>query len=308
MAVFFMSNNNDDQFRALASLTLQEAYYDFILSRQASRCSPATMEFYKYTSGKFISWLEAQGVTSPLNVSVRYVREFIALQIRQEKADNTVHDIARAIKTLLRFWHNEKYIDNPVIFSMPKVEKKRLPCLSAEELGIVIKACSNPRDKALVLFLADSGLRRAEAVCLNWGDVEMSNGLVHVIRGKGGKARSAVIGAVTRRALLSYRRTLSNVAENAPLFQSKGGTRFTGWGLRLVFTRLSKKTGIQVSPHAMRRTFVILSLRGDMDVLHLQAILGHSSLEMVQHYAQLMDEDLIREHSTHSPVDNLRHR
>ena len=58
----------------------------------------------------------------------------------------------------------------------------------------------------------------------------------------------------------------------------------------------------------MRRTFVILSLRGDMDVLHLQAILGHSSLEMVQHYAQLMDEDLIREHRAHSPVDNLRHR
>jgi site-specific recombinase XerD len=308
MAVFFMSNNNDDQFRALASLTLQEAYYDFILSRQALGCSPATMEFYKYTSGKFISWLEAQGVNSPLNVSVRYVREFIALQIRQEKADNTVHDIARAIKTLLRFWHNEKYIDAPVIFTMPKVEKKRLPCLSAEELETVIKACSTSRDKALVLFLADSGLRRAEAVSLNWGDVEMSNGLVHVIRGKGGKARSAVIGAVTRRALLSYRRTLSNVAENAPLFQSKGGTRFTGWGLRLVFTRLSKKTGIQVSPHAMRRTFVILSLRGDMDVLHLQAILGHSSLEMVQHYAQLMDEDLIREHSAHSPVDNLRHR
>jgi len=152
MAVFFMSNKNDDQFRALASLTLQEAYYDFILSRQASRCSPATMEFYKYTSGKFISWLESQGVNSPLNVSVRYVREYIALQIRRERADNTVHDIARAIKTLLRFWHNEKYIDDPVIFTMPKVEKKRLPCLSAEELEIIIKACSTPRDKALVLL------------------------------------------------------------------------------------------------------------------------------------------------------------
>jgi integrase/recombinase XerD len=308
MAVFFMSNKNVDQFRALASLTLQEAYYDFILSRQASRCSPATMEFYKYTSGKFISWLEAQGVNSPLNVSVRYVREYIALQIRQEKADNTVHDIARAIKTLLRFWHNEKYIDEPVVFSMPKVEKKRLPCLSADELKKVFEACSIPRDKALVLFLADSGLRRAEAVALNWGDVDMGSGLVNVKRGKGGKARSAVIGAMTRRVLLSYRRTLTNTSENAPIFQSRGGARFTGWGLRLVFTRLSKKTGIAVSPHAMRRTFVILSLRGNMDVLHLQALLGHSSLEMVQHYAQLMDEDLIREHRAHSPVDNLRHR
>jgi len=266
------------------------------------------MEFYKYTSGKFISWLEDQGVNSPPYVSVRYVREYIAHQINLKKSDNTVHDIARAIKTLLRFWHNEKYIDTPVTFSMPKVEKKRLPCLSAEELETVFKACSTSRDKALVLFFADSGLRRAEVVSLNWGDVDMSSGLVNVKRGKGGKSRSAVIGAMTRRVLLSYRRTLANTSENAPLFQSRGGARFTGSGLRLVFTRLSRKTGIPVSPHAMRRTFVILSLRGNMDVLHLQALLGHSSLEMVQHYAQLMDEDLVREHRAHSPVDNLRHR
>ncbi|MCX6059205.1 MAG: tyrosine-type recombinase/integrase [Chloroflexi bacterium] len=303
-----MSGKNVDHFKALASLTLQEAYYDFILSRQASRCSPATLEFYKYTSGKFISWLENQGINSPLHVSVRHVREYIALQISHEKSDNTVHDIARDIKTLLRFWHNEKYIDTPVTFSMPKVEKKRLPCLSAEELETVFKACSTPREKAMILLLADSGLRRAEAVALNWGDVDMSSGLVTVKRGKGGKPRSSVVGAMTRRILLSYRRTLTNTSENAPLFQSREGARFTGSGFRLVFTRLSKKTGIPFSPHAMRRTFVILSLRGNMDVLHLQAILGHSSLDMVQHYAQLMDEDLIREHRAHSPVDNLRHR
>jgi len=28
-------------------------------------------------------------------------------------------------------------------------------------------------------------------------------------------------------------------------------------------------------------------------------------LEMVRHYAQLMDEDLVREHKAHSPMDNL---
>lgn len=303
-----MSQNNSNVFRALASPSLADAYHDFVLSRQASRCSPATLEFYKYTAGKFVAWLQDQGISLLQDVTARSVREYLALKISQEKSDNTVHDIARAIKTLLRFWHSEGYIDNPVNFAMPKVEKKRLPCLTADELETVIKACENPRDRAMVLFLADSGLRRAEVVALNWGDVDMSNGLVQVKRGKGGKARSAVIGASTRRALLSYRRTLVNVSEGAPLFQAKGETRFTGWGLRLVFTRLSKRTGIPISPHAMRRTFVILSLRGDMDVLHLQAMLGHSSLEMVRHYAQLMDEDLIREHKAHSPIDNLNRR
>ena len=42
-----------------------------------------------------------------------------------------------------------------------------------------------------------------------------------------------------------------------------------------------------------------------MDVLHLQALLGHASLDMVQHYAQMIDEDLLSSHQAHSPIDNL---
>ena len=49
-----------------------------------------------------------------------------------------------------------------------------------------------------------------------------------------------------------------------------------------------------IRSHAMRRTFVILSLRADMDVLHLQTILGHESLEMTRHYAQMVDGTFCR--------------
>jgi integrase/recombinase XerD len=305
MAVFFMSQTKVQEKWTLASFALHDAYTDFVLSRQAMQCTPATMEFYRYTAGKFLSWLDKQGITEPQEVTARHVREYLAMITGEGKADKTINANARAIRTLLRFWHDENYLPAPVKFAMPKMEKKRLPCLTADELDKIIKACANPRDKALVLFMADSGLRREEIVNLNWQDVDMTSGLVTVRRGKGGKARSAVVGANTRRAILAYRRTLENTADNAPLFQARGGVRFTGSGLRLVFRRLSERTGIKVSPHAMRRTFVILSLRGDMDVLHLQAMLGHSSLEMVQHYAQLVDDDLLRSHKAHSPIDNL---
>ena len=92
---------------------------------------------------------------------------------------------------------------------MPRLEKKRLPVLTAEQLKQIVNAC-NVRDKAIVLFLVDSGLRRAEVVSLSWADVDMTSGLVRVKRGKGKKDRSAVIGATTRRALLAYRRTLAD--------------------------------------------------------------------------------------------------
>jgi integrase len=189
------------------------------------------------------------------------------------KSDKTLHAHARAIRTLLRFWYAEKYIPEPVTYAMPRMEKKRLPVLSADELNKILSACKNPRDKALILFMADSGLRRGETT--------------------------------SRRALLAYRRTLGSPSDDSPMFISRSGGRFTGTGVLLIFRRLTAKTGIHITPHSLRRTFVILSLRAGMDVLHLQAMLGHASLDMVQHYAQMVDDDLLQEHKAHSPIDNL---
>jgi site-specific recombinase XerD len=290
---------------SLVSVALTDAYTDFMLSRQAMQCSPATLSFYRFTLGAFFAWLERQGVTAPQELTARLVRQYLAELVGRGKADGTVRDHARAIRTLAIFWEAEKYITEPVKFAIPKVAKKRLPVLTADELRRVIANCRNVRDRAIVAFMADSGLRRAEVCELNWSDVDFGSGLVVVRRGKGGKARSAVVGATTRRALLAYRRTLEDVSDGTPLFQARQGARFTGSGLLQIFRRLSRQTGIHVTPHALRRTFVILSLRADMDVLHLQALLGHASLDMTMHYAQMVDQDLLQSHKAHSPIDNL---
>ena len=53
----------------LTSVALTDAYTDFILSRQAMNCTPATLEFYKHTAGAFLTWAESQGVTAPDEVT-----------------------------------------------------------------------------------------------------------------------------------------------------------------------------------------------------------------------------------------------
>ncbi len=298
--------------RSLASLraiALLDAYTDFMLSRQAMLCSPATMAFYHYTAGAFLRWIQSQGLQAPADLTVRHVREYLAQLVGQGKTDRTVHDHARAVKTLLRFWHAEGYLPAPIAFQMPKLQQRRMPVLSADQLRQILAVDLSARDRALILFLADSGLRRAEICALNWGDADLRSGLVRVRKGKGGKARTAAIGATTRRAVLLYRRHgAGDAADGAPLFRTRTGARLTGNAIRLVLHRLSVQTGIHVTAHALRRTFVILSLRGGMDVLHLQALLGHASLEMVQHYAQMVDEDLLQAHRAHSPIDHLTER
>ena len=161
-------------------------------------CTHATLEFYKYTVGKFLEWIEQRGVTSPEQVIARYVREYIAELAAKGKADTTVWNNARAIKTMLLFWQAEGYIPAVPKYEMPKKAKKRLPMLTTEQLQHVLSVC-NLRDKTIVLFMVDSGLRREEVCKLDWEDVNMQNGLVRIRMDKGRKDRSAVIGARTRR-------------------------------------------------------------------------------------------------------------
>lgn len=298
------ANKKTGQDRTLTSPMLVEAYTDFILSRQAMQCSPATLEFYKYTTAVFLFWLEKRSITSPQEIAAKHVRGFLAELSEQNKSDWTLHDNARAIRTMLKFFHAEGHMSNPTTFAMPKIAQKRLLVLSADEVSRVLKACS-VQEKAIILLMVDTGLRRSEVTSLDWGDLDMNTGLTRIRRGKGGKARSVVLGASTRRALLTYRRQLEDTRDNAPLIQSSLGGRFTGSGLLQLFRRIHKASGMPITPHSLRRTFVILSLRSGMDPLHLQALLGHGSLEMVYHYAQMQDEDLIQAHNSFSPIDNL---
>ncbi len=63
--------------------------------------------------------------------------------------------------------------------------------MSLADLGAMLDTCQRrrfygARDRALMLFLLDSGLRRAEFQALDVGHVNLDNGSVVVIRGKGG--------------------------------------------------------------------------------------------------------------------------
>lgn len=146
-----------------------------------------------------------RGEVSASEVTARHVRTYLAELQEQDLSDSYVHGHARAIKTLTRFFAAEGYREEPVSFRMPRVDRKRQLVLSGEELGRVLEACDNLRDRAVVLLLVDSGLRASEALALDWGDLDIPSGIVRVRRGKGGKARSAVCGVRTRRALLRYR-------------------------------------------------------------------------------------------------------
>jgi len=202
----------------------------------------------------------------------------------------------------LRYLYAEEWIPKLISFQMPRVGEKRLPILSIEEVQKVIRACENARDKAIIMLMVDTGVRRSEACGLNWEDIDLSTGMCLVRNGKGKKDRSVVIGVKTRRVLLKYRRVISS-GHGGPLFQTRTGGRLSPLGLRSLLVRLSEKTGVNISPHALRRTFVVMALKGGMSIAHVQAIMGHATPVMTLEYARLVDDDLLSAHKAHGPVD-----
>lgn len=289
--------------KASASISLEEAYTDFVLSREAMLCRPRTIQFYVFTLGKFMDWIAKGSVVRADEISARHVRMYLSALAQRELADTYVHSHARAIRTFVRFLHSEGYHPSEVKFQMPAIAQKRLPVLVADELRQVISVCKQSRDLALVLLMADTGIRRAELCALNWGDIDINKGTIAIREGKGGKFRTVIAGVRTRRALLKYRRTVLS-ERSSPVLQTRSGGRMSHNGLRSMLLRIGNRAGIRLSPHILRRTFATLSLRAGMNPLHLQGLLGHSSLEMTNHYVQMLDDDLQMAHKAFGPIDN----
>ncbi|MBI5304880.1 MAG: tyrosine-type recombinase/integrase [Chloroflexi bacterium] len=167
------------------------------------------------------------------------------------------------------------------------------------------------RDRAIVLFLLDTGLRASEICSLTIGDVEQKTGRVEIKHGtmggaKGGKGRVVFLGKTARSALWRYLIERADGTDpSEPLFTERTGRPLNKTALRELLTDLGKKVNIRkCHPHRFRHTFAITYLRNGGDLFTLKALLGHSTLEMVQHYARIAEVDVAQAHRRASPADN----
>lgn len=92
------------------------AFEDFILSREAMLCSPATIDFYRRMLKPFL------GLANGSQPSNRMVREILSTVAQRCVSSATVHAHARAARAFLRFAHEEGWIEVPITVRMPRVE------------------------------------------------------------------------------------------------------------------------------------------------------------------------------------------
>ena len=198
----------------------------------------------------------------------------------------------------------------------PKVTRKVVSTLSDEEIGTILNTfnptnSSDTRNQTIFMILLDCGLRIGEVIHLKMKDVHMNEGFLKVL-GKGKRERIVPIGNNAQRALQRYlfrfRPKLVNpVIDN--VFLSTSGQQLTENSMKLMFTRLSKRSGVhRLHAHLCRHTFATRFLINGGDVFTLQQILGHSTLEMVRNYVNLAASHIAIQHQKYLPLDRLNLR
>jgi len=184
----------------------------------------------------------------------------------------------------------------------PKALDRRQLAALERELERSLHAATSPaarfmrtRDHAIVLLLANSGLRVGELCALQVPDVVIGerSGSVTVRRGKGNKARTVPLNVEARRPLHAWFRFIAEtMQENDPLFCDRQGLPLQASGVQRLLKEYGRRAGIEVTPHILRHTFAKSLADAGVRAEEIAALLGHSKLETTRRYTQPSGRDL----------------
>lgn len=188
------------------------------------------------------------------------------------------------------------------LLKVPKMSVlKPYQILNPKEILRFIEAAkeSGPRDYAIVLVFLGAGLRVSEVTHLAGMDLrEDGDGepFLHVRAGKGKKDRFVPVNRKVAEAIQAYFAAAKwKLGTDAPMFLGESNrakssgmdTRTCGYLVR----RLCEAAKIvkPISPHSLRHTFAIASLRFSKNLLAVSKLLGHSMLATTQTYVDHLE-------------------
>ncbi len=333
------SSASKSGFGSKPSLLASKAIFGFLQFKTAAGLSPNTLVNYEYhlkVWGERIGERAIHKITSEdLRDHLAWLRtEYEPRRLSGRNGPLSPKTLRNAFITLCAFFtwaSKESEISNPMkAVPAPKFEEPPIEPFNKEQLEALLKVtefrreantdrrrkfaarrATAKRDRAIILILLDTGLRASELCSLTVGDLDEKTGRVQIKHGvaggaKGGKGRVVYLGKATRSAVWRYLASREDAEDSsAPLFLEITGRPLNKTALRLLVAGLGKRANVpKCHPHRFRHTFAINYLRNGGDLFTLQALLGHSTLEMVRHYARIAEVDVAQAHRRASPADN----
>jgi site-specific recombinase XerD len=257
--------------------------------------SPRTRTAYLYDLERMATFLTPEHATlDALNISSDELRRYV-VHMREERgiAARTLARTLSSIRVFFDWLIEQGRIDiNPTeALHAPRLPPKLPVYLVAHELKRLFAAPDQSttlglRDRAMLMTFTLAGIRLQELVGLNLGDVDFASQTLRVF-GKGAKERLLPLNPMlgeAHRAWLAVRQAADG--EKA-FFVNRFGHRLSGRMVEKLVDKYALQAGVareNLSPHKLRHSFATMLHNRDVDLVEIQALLGHASISTTQIY------------------------
>jgi site-specific recombinase XerD len=269
------------------------------LALQADRKSAQTIDAYATGVRLFLEWCADNGYQAVLDRTL--VRTWVTDLLNGGAAPATARTRQMALKRYSAWLLEEGEADTDPIRDIkpPRLDTKVVAGLTDDQCAALVKACQgrefvDRRDEAVARLLIETGMRAGEVLGLAVGDVDLTQGLAVVRRGKGGKGRVVPFGPQVARSIDRYLRMRRShrLAHTDALWLGGGGQAFRYHGLNVALKGRAELAGIKgFHCHLLRNTAATRWLAAGGSENGLMAVAGWSSREMLDRYTKASASD-----------------
>jgi integrase/recombinase XerD len=296
----------------------------FLIACEADGLSPASIKWYRSTLLAFAVYHGAEAVQDMTAAALR--QYIVALRKReayrgapQKPAQGrplSVHSVNSHITALHAFWawtSKEFSVANP----MANIRRARpaAPEPKAIDARDFVKLFNTTaqgevvgvRDRALLAFLMDTGVRLGGLVTLTLENLDLRNRRA-VVTEKGNKRRVVVFTGITARFLTAWLFLRRSNSDNVFTSVLAPYGPLTASGVEQILKRLKAKARVtgRVNPHSFRHAFAREYLRAGGDIVTLARLLGHSDVNTTASaYAVFSQDELAELHEKYSPLKEM---
>ncbi|MBR1587605.1 MAG: site-specific integrase [Kiritimatiellae bacterium] len=180
-------------------------------------------------------------------------------------------------------------------FRKKKMVKSSRKTIDSETLAEVVARAETHDMKLLLTIGIYTGLRISDCATLKWDDIDFKKNIIRVVPIKTKKHMDAPLEIPIHPALLKLLEATPRDGRSE--YVSAANARgYTNGHLGGEVVDLFKKCGIETSKkvngktklicgfHSLRHTFVSMAINAGMSPLLVQRIVGHSSVNMTEHY------------------------
>ena len=202
-----------------------------------------------------------------------------------------------AVREYFKFlYRNEFTVRNPAeMLEAPAIKNREQSALNGEQVRSMVNAATNLRNKAIIMMLAQTGLRIHELANITLEQYESRSNNVLVIRGKGDKDRLVGLADETIKLIDNY---IANERKDGCeyLFVGNRGNKMDGKNTSAMLKVCARKAGIEnweelhISNHTMRRTFATMMSEADVPIEVISKAMGHSGIQITSRYIKRTEQ------------------